>query len=59
MLGLITQATESSEMWQWAFAHPYLYTLIKIGTPSFYAIILYLGFRIISTALGGNRRKWN
>jgi hypothetical protein len=45
----------SKEMWSWAYCHPYLFTVIKLGTPSVYAIILYAGTRIITKALGGRR----
>lgn len=45
------QATlDMSFQWRWAFEHPYLYTFIKVGTPSLYAIIMYIGFRIITRA---------
>lgn len=46
----------SKESWDWAYAHPYLFTVIKIGTPSVWAVILFAGSKIYKNALRGNRR---
>jgi hypothetical protein len=41
---------QTSDMaWQWANNHPYLYTVIKLGQPSVWAVIIYAGIRIINT----------
>jgi hypothetical protein len=47
---------ESKEMWMWAYVHPILFTIIKLGTPSLYAVILFAGSKIISSILGKRRR---
>lgn len=48
--------TSTGEMWMWAHAHPYLFTVIKLGTPSVYAVILYVASRIISNVFSSKRR---
>lgn len=48
--------SSAKEMWDWAYAHPYLFTVIKLGTPSVYAVILYVASRIVTNAIGGRRR---
>jgi hypothetical protein len=48
--------SQTKDMWMWAYSHPYLFTVIKLGTPSVYAIILYGASRIITNVLGGKRR---
>lgn len=61
MMDLFTQYSqvpETANMWQWAFAHPYLYTIIKIGTPSLYAVILYIGFRVVTTFFDNKKRRY-
>lgn len=47
---------DTKEMLEWAFIHPYLFTLIKLGTPSVYAVILFAGSKIITSTLGTKRR---
>lgn len=48
MLDFLTHPDKISTAleWQWAFAHPILHTLIKLGTPTAWAIIIFTGFRI-------------
>jgi hypothetical protein len=48
--------SSTGEMWMWAHAHPYLFTVIKLGTPSVFAVILYVASRIVANVLGGRRR---
>lgn len=57
MFESLLNSGENSYMWQWAFAHPYLHTFIKLGTPSLYAIILYVGFRIITKIFAPKNRR--
>jgi hypothetical protein len=57
MLESLFNSTVSAAEWQWNFAHPYLYFWIKIGTPSVYAIILYVGFRIVTKVLSPKPRR--
>lgn len=39
----------SAESWAWANNHPYLFTVIKLGQPSVWAVIIYAGIRIVNT----------
>jgi hypothetical protein len=47
---------QSKEMWEWAYTHPYLFTIIKLGTPSVYAVILFAASKIIANTVGRKRR---
>jgi hypothetical protein len=46
----------SNQMWVWANQHPYLFTIIRLGQPSVWAIIIYAGSRIISNFVNTNKR---
>lgn len=48
--------TQSGEMWIWAHNHPYLFTIIKLGTPSVYAVILFAASKIITNTVRRGRR---
>lgn len=45
---------QTKELMEWAYFHPYLFTVISLGTPSVYAVILFAGSKIIKT-LGTKR----
>lgn len=38
---------DNMAMWVWATAHPYLYTLIKVSTPTMFVILMYVSSRIM------------
>lgn len=53
---MLEQFNAGKDMWIWAHTHPYLFTIIKLGTPSVYAVILYAASRIL-TSVARNKRR--
>jgi len=47
-------ANDSMAMWVWATQHPYLFTLIKVSTPTTIVLLMYAASRVL---FGGTRKS--
>lgn len=47
---------QTKDLVEWGYMHPYLFTIIQLGQPSVYAVILFAGSKIISNVLRMKRR---
>lgn len=54
-MGLLSSSTESMAMWVWATQHPYLYTLIKISTPTMMVVLMFVASKIM---FGFGRKRY-